>query len=87
MPLFLSSAKICSGGVTTLSRHVFWGIGGLTPLVAVWLVERRGDWIAPAFLVMASVTVTTVPLTRFRETYRRCRSLHLNVRPVCASVI
>ena len=45
-------------------------IGGLTPLVAAWLVERTGDEIAPAFLIMASVAITTVTLTRFRETYR-----------------
>src|SRR5262249_59286824 len=29
-------------------------IGGLTPLVATWVVERTGDEIAPAFLIMAS---------------------------------
>jgi MFS transporter, MHS family, proline/betaine transporter len=45
-------------------------IGGLTPLVAAWLVERTGDEIAPAFLVMASAVVTLVTLVRFRETYR-----------------
>ena len=45
-------------------------IGGLTPLVATWLVERTGDEIAPAFLIMASAAVTAVTLMRFRETYR-----------------
>ena len=45
-------------------------IGGLTPLVATWLVERTGDEIAPAFLIMASAAVPAVTLTRFRETYR-----------------
>jgi MFS transporter, MHS family, proline/betaine transporter len=45
-------------------------IGGLTPLVAAWLVERTGDEIAPAFLVMAAAVVTLVTLVRFRETYR-----------------
>jgi MFS transporter, MHS family, proline/betaine transporter len=45
-------------------------IGGLTPLVATWLVERTGDEIAPAFLVMASAVVTLVTIVRFRETYR-----------------
>jgi MHS family proline/betaine transporter-like MFS transporter len=44
--------------------------GGLTPLVATWLVERTGDEIAPAFLIMVSAAVSAVALTRFRETYQ-----------------
>jgi MFS transporter, MHS family, proline/betaine transporter len=44
--------------------------GGLSPLVATWLVERTGDEIAPAFLIMASAAVTFVTLFWFRETYR-----------------
>jgi MFS transporter, MHS family, proline/betaine transporter len=44
--------------------------GGLSPLVATWLVERTGDEIAPAFLIMASAAVTFVTLFYFRETYR-----------------
>src|SRR5262249_45282433 len=44
-------------------------IGGLTPLVATWLVERTGDEIAPAYLIMASAAVTAVALTCFCETY------------------
>jgi MFS transporter, MHS family, proline/betaine transporter len=45
-------------------------IGGLTPLVAAWLVERTGDEIAPAFLIMTSAVITLVTIVRFRETYR-----------------
>jgi MFS transporter, MHS family, proline/betaine transporter len=45
-------------------------IGGLTPLVATWLVERTGNDIAPAFLIMAAAAVTFVTLLGFRETYR-----------------
>jgi MFS transporter, MHS family, proline/betaine transporter len=45
-------------------------IGGLTPLVAAWLVDRTGDEIAPAFLIMAAAVVTFVTLLWFRETYR-----------------
>jgi MHS family proline/betaine transporter-like MFS transporter len=44
--------------------------GGLSPLVATWLVERTGDEIAPAFLIMASAAVTLVALLNFQETYR-----------------
>jgi MFS transporter, MHS family, proline/betaine transporter len=39
--------------------------------VATWLVERTGDEIAPAFLIMASAAVTLVTLFWFRETYRK----------------
>jgi MHS family proline/betaine transporter-like MFS transporter len=45
-------------------------IGGLTPLAATWLVERTGDEIAPAFLVMAAAAVTFATILQFRETYR-----------------
>jgi MHS family proline/betaine transporter-like MFS transporter len=38
-------------------------IGGLTPLVASWLVARTGDEIAPGFLMMAAAAL------RFPETY------------------
>ena len=44
--------------------------GGLSPLVATWLVDRTGDEIAPAFLIMASAAVTLVTLLNFQETYR-----------------
>jgi MHS family proline/betaine transporter-like MFS transporter len=42
----------------------------LSPLVATWLVARTGDEIAPAFLIMASATVTFITMFWFRETYR-----------------
>jgi MFS transporter, MHS family, proline/betaine transporter len=45
-------------------------IGGFTPLAATWLVERTGNEIAPAFLIMAAAAVTFVTLLGFRETYR-----------------
>lgn len=45
-------------------------IGGLTPLVATWLVERTGEEIAPAFLIMAAAAVSFATLPWFRETYR-----------------
>jgi len=45
-------------------------IGGFTPLVAAWLVDRTGDEIAPALLIMAAAAVTFLTVLRFRETYR-----------------
>jgi MFS transporter, MHS family, proline/betaine transporter len=54
-----------------LGYNLCYGLfGGLSPLVATWLVERTGDEIAPAFLIMASAAVTLVTLFWFRETYR-----------------
>jgi MHS family proline/betaine transporter-like MFS transporter len=46
-------------------------IGGLTPLFATWLVERTGEEIASAFLIMAAAAVTFVTVLWLRETYRR----------------
>jgi MHS family proline/betaine transporter-like MFS transporter len=45
-------------------------IGGLTPLAATWLVERTGNEITPALLIMAAGAVTFLTLLGFRETYR-----------------
>ncbi len=45
-------------------------IGGVTPLVATWLVERTENEIAPAFLIMAAAVVTFATVLQFRETYR-----------------
>jgi len=54
-----------------LGYNLCFGLfGGLSPLVATWLVERTGDEIAPAFLIMASAAVTFVTIFWFRETYR-----------------
>ncbi len=33
-------------------------IGGLTPLVATWLVERTADELAPAYLIMVAAAVS-----------------------------
>jgi MHS family proline/betaine transporter-like MFS transporter len=44
--------------------------GGLSPLVATWLVDRTGDEVAPAFMIMASAAVTFLTIFWFRETYR-----------------
>jgi MHS family proline/betaine transporter-like MFS transporter len=43
----------------------------LSPLVATWLVERTGDEIAPAFLIMAAAAVTFMTLFWFHETYQK----------------
>jgi len=54
-----------------LGYNLCYGLfGGLSPFVATWLVERTGNEITPAFLMMASAAVTFVTIFWFRETYR-----------------
>ncbi len=45
-------------------------IGGLTPLVATWLVGRTGDEVAPAYLIMAAAAVSFAAALGLKETYR-----------------
>ena len=55
----------------SLGYNISFGvIGGLTPLVASWLVARTGDEIAPGFLMMVAAAVTLLTILRFPETYR-----------------
>ena len=55
----------------SLGYNISFGvIGGLTPLVASWLVARTGSEIAPGFLMMVAPGVTFLTLLRFPETYR-----------------
>jgi MHS family proline/betaine transporter-like MFS transporter len=73
MPVTIVEAAPVSVRCTTiaLGYNVSFGIiGGLSPLVAAWLVNRTGDEIAPAFLIMAAAAVTLATIMRFRETYR-----------------
>jgi hypothetical protein len=54
-----------------LGYNVCYGLfGGLSSLVATWLVERAGSEIAPAFFIMASAAVTFVTIFYFQESYR-----------------
>src|SRR5262249_45364374 len=46
-------------------------IGGLTPLVATWLVERTEDETAPAFLIMAAAAVSFLTVVRLPESLRK----------------
>ncbi len=54
-----------------LGFNVTMGIlGGVSPLVATWLVERTGNDYSPAFMIVAAAVVSLLALTTFRETYR-----------------
>jgi MFS transporter, MHS family, proline/betaine transporter len=54
-----------------LGHNICFGVvGGLTPLVAVWLVERTADELAPAYLIMLAAAVSFLGAWRMRETLR-----------------
>jgi MHS family proline/betaine transporter-like MFS transporter len=46
-------------------------IGGLTPLVATWLVERTANDYSPSFLIMAAAAISLLALLSFKETFRQ----------------
>ncbi len=46
-------------------------IGGVTPLVATWLVARTHDDLSPAFLIMAAAAVSFLALLSFEESYKK----------------
>jgi MHS family proline/betaine transporter-like MFS transporter len=57
--------------VIALGYNVTLGVvGGLSPLVATWLVDRTGNDYSPAFMIMAAAAVSFLALLSFRESYR-----------------
>ncbi|HYD07942.1 MAG TPA: MFS transporter [Reyranella sp.] len=54
-----------------LGYNVTLGIvGGLSPLVATWLVKRTHDQLAPAVMIMVAAAVSFIAVLTFRETDR-----------------
>jgi MFS transporter, MHS family, proline/betaine transporter len=45
-------------------------VGGLSPLVATWLVDRTADQLAPAFMIMIAAAVSFLAVLSFRESSR-----------------
>jgi MHS family proline/betaine transporter-like MFS transporter len=45
-------------------------IGGLSPLVATWLVQRTHDSLSPAWLLMGAAAISFASALMFRETYK-----------------
>ncbi len=57
--------------VIALGYNVTLGVvGGLSPLVATWLVERTANNYSPAFMIMAAAAMSFLALLSFRESYR-----------------
>jgi MHS family proline/betaine transporter-like MFS transporter len=46
-------------------------VGGLSPLVATWLVDRTGNDYSPGFMIMAAAAVSFLALLTYKETYRK----------------
>jgi MFS transporter, MHS family, proline/betaine transporter len=46
-------------------------IGGVTPLLATWLVGCTENEIEPAFLIVAAAAISFVTVLQFRETVRK----------------
>jgi MHS family proline/betaine transporter-like MFS transporter len=44
-------------------------IGGMTPLVATWLVDRTQHDFSPAWLVMGAAALTFISMLSFEESY------------------
>ncbi len=45
-------------------------IGGCSPLVATWLVDRTKDQLSPAYMIMAASLASFLAALRYKETYR-----------------
>lgn len=58
--------------VVALGFNVTMGVvGGVSPLVATWLVARTHDDFSPAYLVMAAAAISFVSMLSFEESYRK----------------
>ena len=57
--------------VIALGYNVTLGIlGGLSPLVATWLVDRTDNSYSPAFMIVAAAAVSLLAVVSLRESYR-----------------
>ncbi len=65
-PLAVRCTAIALGYNVTLGV-----VGGLSPLVATWLVSRTGNDYSPAFMIMVAAAISFLALLRFKETYRQ----------------
>ena len=51
-----------------LGYNVTFGVvGGLTPLVATWLVHRTADDFSPAYMIMAAAVVSLIAMLLYRN--------------------
>jgi MHS family proline/betaine transporter-like MFS transporter len=52
---------------TALGYNITFGVaGGLSPLVATWLVHRTSDDLSPAYMIMAAAALSLVAMLLYR---------------------
>jgi MHS family proline/betaine transporter-like MFS transporter len=72
-PAFMVEATPPAARCTTIAlsfNTTFGIIGGLTPLVATWLVHRTGDDLSPAFMIMGAAVISFASVLMFKEAPR-----------------
>jgi MHS family proline/betaine transporter-like MFS transporter len=72
-PAFMVEATPPAARCTTIAlgfNTTFGIVGGLTPLVATWLVHRTADDLSPAFMIMGAAVISFAAVLTFREAPR-----------------
>jgi MFS transporter, MHS family, proline/betaine transporter len=72
-PAFMVEATPPAARCTTIAlgfNTTFGIVGGLTPLVATWLVHRTADDLSPAFMIMGAAVISFASVLTFREAPR-----------------
>jgi MHS family proline/betaine transporter-like MFS transporter len=72
-PAFMVEATSPAARCTTIAlgfNTTFGIVGGLTPLVATWLVHRTADDLSPAFMIMGAAVISFAAVLTFREAPR-----------------
>ena len=73
-PAFMVEATPPAARCTTIAlgfNTTFGIVGGLTPLVATWLVHRTADDLSPAFMIMGAAVISFASVLTFKEAPRR----------------
>jgi MFS transporter, MHS family, proline/betaine transporter len=72
-PAFMVEATPPGARCTTIAlgfNTTFGIVGGLTPLVATWLVHRTADDLSPAFMIMVAAVISFTAVLTFKEAAR-----------------
>ena len=72
-PAFMVEATPPAARCTTIAlgfNTTFGIVGGLTPLVATWLVHRTADDLSPAFMIMGAAVISFASVLTFKEAPR-----------------
>ena len=64
-------ARVRCTGVSVAYNLCLGLLGGMTPMVAMYLIERTEDDLAPAYFLMAAAAITAVAVLGLKETCPR----------------